>query len=587
MERTELTKQDIWVIEEARRTGNVDLFTEYFFPNSGTYFTPEDRVEQYDMIHDVWSGMGSPEREFSLLVEDVETEFRVFWDPYYSGDPIFRMVHGYRILPWIKGLVSQSVLKGMAITGVATGKTNGVTIAALALCALLPGFKFLNVAPTKSQADLVLGELEKWVTDAPYRRLIQGSRGANPLWIERPYPTVTIVTKEGYPSRFVCQTVGRDAKNILGGEQDWINADEAALLENISAAVPVLSTRMRGTRSTGELRLGKLTWITNPGMNPELDALKEQYLEAGKTNPAVMVLDGVPSSANVYLTKKQIKAQQIELSERQVARWHGGDSQIPYENLDLGINLFETCKDAEMTRWCENNGVMDDILGLVGYEMPYEPGHEYIVTGDVGKSALASLTSQNVPVLGVFDVTDFLDNPVPLAAFRYFDGKGDYKTFVNEMKRLMRKYRAWGYYDAGNISSAFEDFDSVFGDLPYTTDLYFSGGGQNKKWALAVFVHLASLGLFRWPYIKAAWHQARTFQANIRGNRGRADDIIAMFLVFTLALRNENALYDRMAIKLGWEEDEDHELEEYDDHSEAEDDFHAPTHRHSRLGVAR
>ncbi|MCK5643666.1 MAG: hypothetical protein KAJ19_22895, partial [Gammaproteobacteria bacterium] len=58
-----ISPQELAIFQKARRTGNLDEFTQIYFrlPKSGTWYTKEDRVEQYEMLHDAWVAAGMPE----------------------------------------------------------------------------------------------------------------------------------------------------------------------------------------------------------------------------------------------------------------------------------------------------------------------------------------------------------------------------------------------------------------------------------------------------------------------------------------------------------------------------------------------
>ena len=79
-------------------------------------------------------------------------------------------------------------------------------------------------------------------------------------------------------------TCGRDADNVLGKNQDWISIDEVQLMTGISDALPKLMTRMRAQRSDGTPRRSKLSMLTSPGDNPELDEIR-RHVTAIQANP--------------------------------------------------------------------------------------------------------------------------------------------------------------------------------------------------------------------------------------------------------------------------------------------------------------
>jgi hypothetical protein len=213
---------------------------------------------------------------------------------------------------------------------------------------------------------------------------------------------------------------------------------------------------------------------------------------------------------------------------------------------------MEECFDPDLHAWAEEHGRIVPGLGIMEYYRPRQPGHIYMVVGDTGKSSIATLNSVNVPCIATLDVTDFLEKPMELTSFAWFDGEGTYRTFVKKLLGTMVRYQAAGYYDATNVQTAFEDLDERFNWAP-TTPILFSGSSGVKRWAVAIFVQLATAGQFRWPRIKALWHQARIFEY---ASRKRADDVIATFLTFALALRHEGTLWSKFLEIYQWEEEE-------------------------------
>ena len=59
-----LTPQEQDIFDRTLKTGDLNIFTEHFFrlPFSGTWFTTEDRVEQYDALYHIWDGLGKPDK---------------------------------------------------------------------------------------------------------------------------------------------------------------------------------------------------------------------------------------------------------------------------------------------------------------------------------------------------------------------------------------------------------------------------------------------------------------------------------------------------------------------------------------------
>lgn len=585
MTRVQLTHDEERLVDTALR-GNYGPFIEHFFrtPRSGTWYTRDDRVEQFSVLYEVWRKVGQPEDKFDAEIENRVMGLEVVWDPYYDGLPMFLLPHGFRILDWIGDFVSPQITRGAVTTGTGSGKTANVAVAALAYCALLPGFRFLNGGPTQHQSDLMLGEAVKWATNAPFEKFLERGRGANPYWVEKHYPTIRVHTpfSDDIVSTFICQTIVEDANNILGGERDWINIDEAQLVENMLAAEPRLVTRMRGTRESGLPRWTKLTFISNPGDSIEFLELIERYQRLAKKRPnSVLVMQDVPATLNIYITTRQIEEMRMTLSDRQQRQWLSGSIDAVITNAEIPRRLLEGCRDRAMDEYVEKHGKLDEDFGILEYELPFEPGNSYLVVGDAGKSPLNNLSSLNVPCLMAFDVTKF-PVMIRLVAFSWIDKADSYKFFTDRLQYLTLKYRCKGYYDAGNIQSAFEDV-GPFANLPFTEGIYFSGSPGKKQWSLAVVMLMLQHRVFRWPMIKGLWHQGRIYDLH---SKKKPDDIVTCLLVLTRVFAKEGTYWTDFVEHFGWEfeeaQDDDEKAQGESEFPEDELEIQIPVDRYSR-----
>ncbi|MCP4540536.1 MAG: hypothetical protein GY832_25650 [Chloroflexi bacterium] len=125
----ELTPREQEIFAQTLKTGDWDIFTQHYFqlPKSGTWYTPEDRVEQYQRLHEAWVSLGKPDTQMFVEVDGVETAIHVSWDyVYYGDDPLFLLPHGFRMLPWLREFLAPSIPLGIAITGTGTGKAQNL-----------------------------------------------------------------------------------------------------------------------------------------------------------------------------------------------------------------------------------------------------------------------------------------------------------------------------------------------------------------------------------------------------------------------------------------------------------------------------
>ena len=62
----ELSEHELGLMKRVRRDYDYNAFSMWFFelPYSGTIYTPEDRVDQYNVLHEAWRVSGKPDEVF-------------------------------------------------------------------------------------------------------------------------------------------------------------------------------------------------------------------------------------------------------------------------------------------------------------------------------------------------------------------------------------------------------------------------------------------------------------------------------------------------------------------------------------------
>ncbi len=204
-----LTGEDQYIVDQTLKTGNLKLFSEFFFrlPNGGSRWMPGDSLGhyrhlfEYDMLYSAWKTAGKPDENLSITTPDYQDGLRVSWE----GDTlIFLLPHGYLFLDWSLPVIDCKTNVALVETGTGTSKTSSVAVAALITCALFPDYNFLNAAPTDEQSNLMIAEMEKWITSTPFTKfVIPTTRGE--LYVQKPSATVEIASPfdPRYPSHFV------------------------------------------------------------------------------------------------------------------------------------------------------------------------------------------------------------------------------------------------------------------------------------------------------------------------------------------------------------------------------------------------
>lgn len=553
---------DEQVLSESREklldgdVAGIEQFCAYFFQKrtSGTRWTSEETIGHYrdqfsyDVLVAAWEASGRPN------VLDLEAG-GTRWGIEVKGRGnrvLFLLKHGYMFIPKFLRFVSPETDLALAITGTGSGKTSAVCLAVLACCVLLPGFRFLNVAPSKIQANLMINEAEGWIPGTKFDQFVNRTRGGEIFHTETGTAEIRSPFDEYVMSTFSCWTIGGSEgyNKVIGESTDWINFDECQLMSGLHSAVEALIMRMRGIRGDGEPRWNKMTLLTNPGDNPELEYLREilEKIRDRESGITVVIEEGVDALDNPYITEKQRRVHNAVLSAEGKRRWiHGLGDDGALTRIFPPV-LVNKCRDKVMDVAIENGQDVTsrEGMGIISYQMPYKPGHQYSVIGDPGQANATKISYNNVPVVLTFDIGlpgQFLAVPFKLVAFSMIDGMGTYKPWLAEMRAQMSFYgNAHGYYDATGKSTAFEDGDSLVGYD--TTPVYLTLG--EKNWAKVILVTLMQDAQIRWPYLATLWHQCRVYREHGQNVKSIPDDIIACLFVFCLSLKYDDEFWSAM-----------------------------------------
>lgn len=540
-----LTAQDIEIFERAARTHDLNEFTEHYFrlQFSGTRYTPEDRVESYTVIYDAWLAAGKPDAELVAQVGGKPVTFRVLYEDYPA--PTFLLPHGYILAKWAQGMARALIAGGKRICvaegGAGGSKTSSVGIIALTLTALIPGFDFLNVAPTASQSQDMLDDIEKWVTGSEFEKFVVRPNTGR-LFKLKPFPTMVIKVGNAVRSTIGCMTLGIHGNWILGKDKDWLNVDEAGLIQGIGEAIPRLATRLRGVRRDGRPRWAAMTFITNPHRNPSFHRLLKRAMKKAKEPGSLYFYAHPKTTDNPVITAAQIKLQKELIDPADQARWLDGDRSSIEISGEIPPVLIENCHDEGLDATMEEaviRGAPDIIykvregMGIMHWQLPPDPDGAYMVAGDPGTNSPRKMSLNNVPIVFVFDVTEYPENPARLRAFHWIDGEGTYGPWKSCMQEMMSIYRCMGCYDATGTQGSFaqsQDFHNY--------DLWpLSLGANVKALGKTYFKLMCGDGYYAWPYLEGLWHQASVYREYGPGVKSIPDDIICTLFVLSYFLR--------------------------------------------------
>lgn len=577
----ELSAEEWAILDETKRTGNLNLFSGYFFqlPKFGSRWIPhsDDRIGHYrhlfqsEQLFDFWSRNGRQEESIDVVANGQPYHLLVDW----NGDtPEFLLQHGFIFPDWILPVVGPKTDVALTITGTGSGKTSGAAISSLIYCVLYPGFEYQNIAPSEKQAKLILAELDKWAAEGSAFHKFVKITSRNKLYTEKPYAISTIISPYDprYPSHFACQTIGEhSADQILGESKDRFSIDECQLVDDLQAIIPKVVTRSRAQRPDGGNRWTSLILMTNPPDDPSRMAnldLARAKIEEIQANPTkygaeltAIYMDNVKSTENLYVTKKQSAYHMAMMDTADQARYLGGSTTTAAYTSEIPTKLITDNVDPVMDNEIRVLGghccKTREGMGIIHYQLPREENHIYMVTGDPGKNNAIKIDYNNVPVVTVWDITHFLEEPAKLVYFAMLDGQGDYKPWLGAFRYAMMAYRAPGFYDATNQpgfdsagafnnSMSFEHEGKVIQSPAVFTTTEITLANLNKRMARTLFTLLAQDGQFAWPRIDALVHQAAKYAEFGPGVKKLPDDIIASIFIYCMALRVEGSLWDKV-----------------------------------------
>jgi len=385
--------------------------------------------------------------EASLTESEVEILRRGIEDPDVVADYFFRPAgseHGWQFdenfAPegaWQKRVHQAQQKDIVVVGGFGTGKTSGIAMSALVWCLLTRDFKFLNVAQKVYQAkqmyDFVLS-------------IARNTRFEDLIWEKprRPYPRIVIrfrIGKALYESTMEFMSVDKDSTGILSWEGDWVNIEEAGLLDNLDENVINLGSRIRGSIRQRE-RLARLSMISNSWDNFWL----WYYFDRADGDPENFLSIVVSSRHNHNITPEQLRRMLSRIPRDEQERFIDGTRPEGRGNYFARESVY-MCEDEMLGMICEQNarnqvpGYALQRLhgaGIIYWAVPPVRGKLYIEVGDPGTDGAPR---RNSPVLTIWDVEEFPKRPARLVLFWWGNGDGKIAPFVDRMLDFADQYR--------------------------------------------------------------------------------------------------------------------------------------------------
>ncbi len=405
---------------------------------------------------------------------------------------------------WQEDFCMMSQKFGVVIAGIGTGKTIATVHSACFFAVLLEGFKFFNVAQEQKQATIMYDLLLDYSEDTLFEKLISSSA-------TRPHPYVEIAFRiNGVVRRATLRmlTIGenKDAKHLNSMRGDWINVEEAGLVENLSSVVNDLSGRLTGTTARGREYLGRLTLISNPIDNPELWT----YFEMAVADPEECLAINIDTKENLSVSdsqKKQIlKIVPVDQQEQYLTGQRPSNTGGYFstksieagksEMLSLMLNNPEYRKD--LWHVCQSMPA----LGVYHFRIPRQDMRTYYILGDPG---IGAAPFRNAPVLMCFDTTD-APRHAALVAMWWGNGGGSIQPWVNNLVSWIDHYKPlWAGVDNTATQKNMAELINVAHvegkgkSITSIAGMDFSGG-RKPAFLNALKLRLEA-NMFSWPHV--------------------------------------------------------------------------------------
>jgi hypothetical protein len=326
----------------------------------------------------------------------------------------------------------------ICVGGFGSGKTAGIAMSACVWAMTTPWFKFLNVAPKAWQAKQMYEYILLTAAGTPFEQLI---------WEKprRPFPKIILKFQVGetiYESSLEFMSADRDATGILSWEGDWINIEEAGLLDNLEEIVTALGSRLRGS-VRGRSRLGRMSMISNSWDNTYL----WYYFDQAATDPEHYLSIIIATRHNKNITPEQLSKMTRRIPEEERDQFLEG-SRPEGRGKFFSKHSIYACEDKISTEFIEKKveegavGYSLDKLygaGVIGFTTPAREGGIYVILGDPGTGAVPN---RNAPVIMVWDVPlDFPRRSARLVALWWGNGNGAITPFIDRLLEFRKMYK--------------------------------------------------------------------------------------------------------------------------------------------------
>jgi len=168
----------------------------------------------------------------------------------------FNYYMGIELMPWQMYLHLSPAGDSTIVGGVGSGKTIGKAASELGHGTFNAKYKFMNLAPTAWQSQLMHSAMVERIIGNPMERFL----ARDP--VERPWPRIELTTGSSMEFRSAS-----DIRLIQGWEGDSLNGDEFGILADGDEVISGMASRLRGRIAVGghtRFRRGRLEVMTMP-----------------------------------------------------------------------------------------------------------------------------------------------------------------------------------------------------------------------------------------------------------------------------------------------------------------------------------
>lgn len=439
------------------------------------------------------------------------------------------------LFPWQRYFWHAPQKDRMVIAGIRSGKSFSAAVGLLHFMFYHPHSRVLNTSISSEQAKIVYQSMLELCTQDRFKHWVAK--------IEKsPYPRIELVN--GSEAWF--RSIGYNAELIRGFEFDVINIDECGYVQSANS-IDTLKGRLMGfNKRTNQHRYGLFTQMSSPKgkigwvyarwqqgdpryQNARPDrflSLRARTLDNPKISESMLqdiMADYSEKQILQELMGEFIDADQTEFSLEQIAYCHS----MEHPEVRWILDGIERARAAEEAQHASVRLGLKRDLGLSEdldhYDLPAQPGHQYLASWDLGKQTAKS--GRNATVGMVWDITEL---PWKLVGFHYDNRGRGYVPAMADIETVHFRYaqRAATCHtliDATGKGDVINELMQLEHRIPVEGITY---SAQLKPNLIASAKIAVERGMVRFPFIKRFVDELAAYQAD---DKKLAQDTVMAF----------------------------------------------------------